>query len=236
MMPALSTWGNTATLFDRGHRDIRLTPQGARLKRYAEQLIAQWRKARQDVGAGADLQLALGGSLRLWDVALQDWLHDVKRSRPELAIIAEAHTPEVLTRRLLDGLLDVALMLEPAQLEVLKIVEVAAIELRLVSTAAHQSLEEALGEGYVMVDWGLAQALMHRRAFPDAPEPRMRLAQGKMALSFLHALGGSAYLPARMVVDDLRAGTLHAVRDAPPMSLTAHAVYPVRSAREALIL
>jgi len=34
-----------------------------------------------------------------------------------MAIIAESQTPEVLTRRLIDGTLDVAIMLEPAQLD-----------------------------------------------------------------------------------------------------------------------
>ena len=67
-------------LFDRLKRDIRLTPEGHRLLRYADMLISGWRKARQDVSAGgAAQQLAIGGSVRLWDVALQDWFISLRR-------------------------------------------------------------------------------------------------------------------------------------------------------------
>ena len=158
-------------LFDRLKRDIRLTPEGHRLLRYADMLISGWRKARQDVSVGgAAQQLAIGGSVRLWDVALQDWFISLRRQMPEIATIAESHTPDLLTRRLLDGLLDVAFMIEPAQLDVLQIRKVGLIQLLLVSSETELSVEQALGEGYVMVDWGLAHAVEHRRIFPDAPE------------------------------------------------------------------
>ena len=223
-------------LFDRIKRDIRLTPEGHRLLRYADMLISGWRKARQDVTAGgAAQQLAIGGSVRLWDVALQDWLIGLRRCMPEVAIIAESHTPDLLTRRLLDGLLDVAFMLEPAQLDVLQVRKVALIQLLLVSSESDLSVEQALGEGYVMVDWGLAHAVEHRRMFPDAPEPHVRVGQSQIALTHLLNIGGSAYLPARTVVDDIAVGQLHIVQNAPTIELTAHAVYPVRSAKTELI-
>ncbi len=223
-------------LFDRVRRDIRLTPEGARLLRHADSLLAGWRKARQEVSAGRfGEQLSLGGSLRLWDVLLQDWLHALYRRYPGLAISAESHTPEVLTRRLLDGMLDIAIMLEPAQLEVLRIEEIASIMLVMVSTEPINEAERALADGYIMVDWGLGHALEHRRMFPDAPEPRVRVGQAKMALSFLQTWGGAAYLPARMVAAELGAGTLHVVNDAPRPVYHAYAVYPVRAAKQALI-
>jgi len=223
-------------LFDRLKRDIRLTPEGHRLLRYADMLISGWRKARQDVSAGgAAQQLAIGGSVRLWDVALQEWFVNLRRSMPEVAIIAESHTPALLTRRLLDGLLDVAFMLEPAQLDVLQIRKVALVQLLLVSTETDQSVDEALGDGYLMVDWGLAHAVQHRRMFPDAPEPHVRIGQARIALTHLQNIGGSAYLPARMVADDIATGQLKIVQEAPLIELSAYAVFPVRSAKAALI-
>lgn len=225
-----------AELFDRSKRELRLTPAGARLIRYADLIISEWRKARQDVAAGgADRQISIGGSLRLWDPLLQGWLHRVRRRWPELAIIAESHSPEVLTRRILDGVLDVAFMLEPAQLEALQVEEIAIIRLALVSSRVDLTVDTALGDGYLMVDWGFAHALHHRRLFPDAPEPRLRVGQAKMALAHLQDLGGSAYLPIGMVHDDVLAGRLHFVEEAPRIDRTAYAVFPIRSNREALI-
>jgi len=223
-------------LFDRLKRDIRLTPEGHRLLRYADMLISGWRKARQDVSAGgAAQQLAIGGSVRLWDVALQEWFVNLRRQMPEVAIIAESHTPALLTRRLLDGLLDVAFMLEPAQLDVFQIRKVALVQLLLVSSEMDQSVDEALGDGYLMVDWGLAHAVQHRRMFPDAPEPHVRIGQARIALTHLQNIGGSAYLPARMVADDIATGQLKIVQEAPLVELSAYAVYPVRSAKAGLI-
>lgn len=223
-------------LFDRHKREIRLTPEGHRLTLHADRLIQDWRKARQEVTAGgASSQISVGGSLHLWDVLLQDWMLRLRRQRPELAMIAESHTPELLIRKLLDGVLDLAFMLEPAQLDVLQIREVAKLELVLVSSRARLTVDEALADGYLMVDWGLAHALQHRRLFPDAPEPHTRLGNAHMALSYLHAIGGSAYLPGVLLQERLAAQLLYRVEGAPIMSHTAHAVYRLRGPRQNLI-
>ena len=223
-------------LFERLKRDLRLTPEGHRLLRYADMLISGWRKARQDVSAGgAAQQLTIGGSVRLWDVVLKDWFIQLRRQMPEVAIIAESHTPDLLTRRLLDGLLDVAFMLEPAQLDIFQVQKVALMQLVLVSSEPEQSVEQALGEGYLMVDWGLAHAVEHRRMYPDAAEPHVRTGQASIALAHLLSIGGSAYLPARMVADDIATGQLQMVESARTIELEVYAVFAVRSARTKLI-
>ncbi len=224
------------TLFERSTREMRLTPEGARLVRHSEKIIAAWRAARQDVSVGkADQQLVVGGSLRLWDVMLQRWLHDLRRSRPGMAIIAEAQSPDVLTRKLIDGTLDVAIMLEPAQLDIMQIREVAKIEFALVSSLAGLDAERALATHYVYVDWGLTFALDHRRAFPDAPEATTRVSLARMALEYVNLIGGSAYLPRRMVAREIELGLLHEVADAPVFERNAYATFPVRSPRAELI-
>ncbi len=224
------------TLFERSRREMRLTPEGTRLIRHSERMIAAWRLARQDVSlAEASEQLVIGGSLRLWDVLLQRWLHDLRRADPKLAIIAEAQTPEYLTRKLIDGTLDVAIMLEPAQLDIMQIREIASIDFVLVSSHAGLEVSKAMERDYIYVDWGLSFALDHRRAFPDAPESMTRVSHAKMALEYMTSLGGSAYLPRRMVSRDVELGLLHDVADAPVFTRQAYATFPVRSPRLALI-
>lgn len=224
------------TLFDRSTREMRLTPEGGRLIRHSEKLIAAWRAARQDVSvAEASQQLVIGGSLRLWDVLLQRWLHDLRRNYPDLAIIAEAQTPDYLTRKLIDGTLDVAILLEPAQLDIMQIQEIATVEFILVSSDHGMSVEQALEENYVFVDWGLSFGLDHRRTFPDASEAITRVTHAKMALEYISLIGGSAYLPKRMVDKDIEVGLLHEVANAPIFSRQAYATFPVRSPRLKLI-
>lgn len=221
------------TLFQRGRKEMRLTPEGARLIRHAERQIAGWRAARQDVALGdASEQLVIGGSLRLWDVMLQRWMHDILRQYPSMALIAEAQTPDNLTRRLIDGTLDVAVMLEPAQLDTMHVKEVATLDLVCVSSEADRTISEVFDDHYVFVDWGLTFGLDHRRAFPDAPEARIRVSHAKMAMEYLSTLGGTAYLPLRMIEKDIEFGLLHRVADAPIFKRQAFATYAVRTARQ----
>lgn len=223
-------------LFVRQYHDLQLTSEGHRLVRHADMLLSGWRKARQEVAmGGAEQQITVGGSLRLWDVALQDWFHSVRTKYPYLAIIAEVHTPELLTSRMLDGHLDLAFMLEPAKLELLQIKEVAEIELVMVSSREGTTADQELAGDYLMVDWGLAHALHHKRLYPDAAEPSLRVAQARMALAHILELGGSAYLPGRMLVNELAEQKLYMVEDAEPIKHSAFCVYPVRSNKMDLI-
>ncbi len=223
-------------LFDRLRRDIRLTPEGNRLVSHADRLIAGWRKARQEVSSGgAQQQLSVGGSLRLWDVLLQEWFHRLRRRFPTLAITAETQSAELLTRHLLDGVIDLAFMLEPAQLEVLQVEDIGVIDLVLVSDKPGVDIETAMGDSYLMVDWGLAHALEHRRLFPDAPEPRIRVSQANMALAHILDLGGSAYLPVPQIANYLDDARVYVVEEAPLMHRRVHAVYPLRGAKNKLI-
>lgn len=223
-------------LFERSSRKMTLTPEGGRLVRHAERLISAWRLARQDVSlAGASEQLVIGGSLRLWDVLLQRWLHDLRRTYPDWAIIAESQTPDYLTRRLIDGTMDVVIMLEPAQLDIMHVREVATIEFICVSSHPNMDINDALASDYVYVDWGLTFGLDYRRTFPDADEAMTRVSQAKIAYEYLTTVGGSAYLPRRMVEKDVEFGLLHTVPDAPTFARQAYATYPVRSPRLDLI-
>lgn len=223
-------------LFDRVKRDIQLTPEGHRLLHHAETLLAGWRKARQEISAGgADQQLSIGGTSGLWQITLQEWFVNLRLELPDVALITETHTTATLTRRLINGLLDVAFMLEPPQIDVLQLKSVALVQLILVSSEIDLDVDQALAENYLMTDWGVAHGVAHRRTFPDAPEPQLRIGQAAIAHSHLLNVGGSAYLPARLVTDDIATGQLHMVQDAPTFDYTVYGVYPMRSAKTALI-
>lgn len=223
-------------LFDRKPRDIRLTPEGNRLIRYADLLLAEWRKARQEVSAGgAKSQLSIGGSARLWDVVLQEWVIRMRREMPALALITHSQAPEQLIRRLLDGVLDLAVLLDPPQLETLRTIKIAVLRLVLVADRPGLPIEQAIADGFMFVDWGLAHALALRQAFPDMPEPHTRFATSRLAMNYLRELGGAAYLPLPLVRSALRRGRLHRVPGAEVFEREIYAVYPVRSDREDLI-
>ena len=224
------------SLFDRNRREVKLTPEGHRLRRHAERMLADWRKARQEVTAGgAKHQLSVSSSPRLWDILLQKWLIELRRNEPELAITTYSLGPDAVIRQLLDGVIDLAFLLDPPQLDTLQVREIAPLRLTLVSATPSLSTDDAVNEGFIMVDWGLAHALELQRAFPDMPEPHTRLATARLALEYIKTLGGSAYLPLSMVSSLLRRQRLFVVQGAPKFERTAFAVFPARSDRQAKI-
>jgi hypothetical protein len=59
--------------------------------------------------------------------------------------------------------------------------------------------------------------------------------QARLAMQFILQAGGSAYLAAQTVLEQLQTDTLHQVTDAAPIVRRAHAVYPRRSSNHDLI-
>ena len=226
-----------APLFTRTRNDIQLTPAGTRLLKYAEAILNAWNRARQDAALGEEdkVSLAIGASFSLWDILLQDWVHRLYTAIPRVALQAEAHGPELLIRKLLDRALDVAFMFEPPQMAELEAREAASIKLIMVADRPGLSAREAVGNGYIMAEWGTSFAIAHARYFPDMPPPAVRMGLGRMALAFLLNNGGATYLAEQMVSDHLASGRLHRVDDAPIIDRQVFVVYPLASERKPLL-
>ncbi len=226
-----------APLFTRTRNDIQLTPAGSRLLKYAEAILNAWNRARQDAALGEEdkVSLAIGASFSLWDILLQDWMHRLYGTMPRVALQAEAHGPELLIRKLLDRALDVAFMFEPPQMAELEVREAASIKLIMVADRPRLSAREAVGNGYIMAEWGTSFAIAHARHFPDMPPPAVRMGLGRMALAFLLYNGGATYLAEQMVSEYLASGRLYRVDDAPIIDRQVYVVYPLASERKPLL-
>jgi len=216
-----------AALFTRARNNIDLTPAGRRFLRHAESILNAWNRARQDtLLAEADrVPLAVGGTFSLWDIVLQEWISVLATRLPNVSLLAEAHGAEPLLRRVLDGYLDIGFLFEPPAIDEVVVREVGNIDLVLVSTQARRGVEEAMGEGYVLVDWGPSFAAAHARHFPGAPTPRLRAGLGRIGLNHLLRAGGAAYLAEQMVRDLVQSRRLYVVADAPRIERRAYAVH-----------
>ena len=226
-----------APLFTRTRNDIQLTPAGTRMLKYAEAILNAWNRARQDAALGEEdkVSLAIGATFSLWDILLQDWMNRLYSAIPRVALQAEAHGPELLIRKLLDRALDVAFMFEPPQMAELEVREAASIKLIMVADRPRLSAREAVGQGYIMADWGTSFAIAHARHFPDMPPPAVRMGLGRMALAFLMHNGGATYLAEQMANDHLATGRLHRVDDAPVIDRQVYVVYPLANERKPLL-
>lgn len=226
-----------APLFTRTRNDIQLTPAGTRMLKYAEAILNAWNRARQDAALGEEdkVSLAIGASYSLWDILLQDWMHQLYDTMPRVSLQAEAHGPELLIRKLLDRALDVAFMFEPPQMAELEVREIALIRLIMVADRPNLTAREAVGNGYIMTEWGTSFAIAHARHFPDMPPPAVRMGLGRMALAFLLHNGGATYLAEQTVSEHLASARLHRVGDAPIIDRQVYVVYPLASERKPLL-
>jgi len=224
-------------LFTRTRNDIQLTSAGSRLVKYAESIVNTWNRARQEAGLGEAnlLSLAIGGIASLWDILLLEWAHALYHGLPGVVLQLETHGQDTLILKLRDGALDIGFMFEPTQMAELQSREVAQTHLIMVASQPGLSAREAIGEGYVMVDWGTSFAIAHARHFPDMPPSRLRVGLGRMALAFVLENGGAAYLAEPMVSEYLEAGRLFAVPDAPVIDRQVYAVWAATSDRRMLL-
>ncbi|MES9927624.1 MAG: LysR family transcriptional regulator, partial [Candidatus Thiodiazotropha sp. 6PDIVS] len=183
-------------LFVRNRNDIQLTPAGNRLLSHAENILSAWGRAKHDVSIEEEMSasLAIAATPSLWDITLQEWLHALHQSQPDIAIHGEVLDTEVIVRRIMEGTLDLGFTFEPPQLPQIEVTQIASIPLVMVSTQANLTTHEALTQDYVLVDWGLAFAIAHARYFPELQSPAIHLPLGRIALDYLFSCGGSAYL------------------------------------------
>ena len=216
-----------AALFTRDRNDIRLTPIGRKLLSHAESIVTAWNRARHEVSLGGDAEqsLVIGGTPSLWDILLQDWLHRIYKQEPGLSLTAEAASPDILLRRLLDGTLDLALTFEGPKIVGLNVVELPSVPLLMVSSKKGVDSKTALQKNYMLVDWGTSFLTSHARQFKDYPVPRLQLGLGRIAHEFILSLGGSAYLAEPMIRQDLKSKRLFLVKDAPVVERSVYAVY-----------
>lgn len=218
-------------LFTRARNDIQLTPAGQKLIGHAERILTNWNRARQEIVAEDEhhVPLAVAGVPSLWDIALQDWLHWLHRTVSGVAPQAEVLSQDVVMRRLLDGSLDLGFLFESPQLTQLEVRQIFQVPLVMVASRPDLGAEQAMADGYLLVDWGTSFAISHARHFPDMPPPALRVNLGRMAQSYLLECGGAAYLARPAVEQHLVAGRLFLVDDAPEIDRLAYAVYPARS-------
>jgi DNA-binding transcriptional LysR family regulator len=221
-------------LFTRQRNNIQLTPEGRQLQKHAETIVQVWIRARQETGLRAEFTrgLAVGSMWDLWETLLRDWVATLRREMPDTALQVEAGTADVLVRKLVEGVIDLAVLFEPPQLLELELRELGHINLVLASTQSGQTLEQVFESGYIMANWGTAFAHAHARYFPDMPAASMHVNLGALALRHLQHSHGAAYLPEQLLATTNSPRRLYRVSHAPCIERSVFAAFCSGSDRE----
>ncbi len=214
-------------LFSRQRNNIMLTSAGERLIPHAENILASWQIALQDVGLPEqqEMHLSLGGISNLWGTFLQSTLPKLAEAFPQISIRTEINSHLELTRALIAGRLDMAVVLDPPNMAELKTSKIGQIELALVSNKKGATFNDINELGYIFVDWGTAFNLKHAKLFKKPVAPVLHTEQSQIALEFLLTNGGAAFLPLSQLDIYLEDGQLFKVKDVKPVQRSVYAVY-----------
>jgi len=218
-------------LFDRSKKHLRLTPEGHRLIKHANELIFMWQKTKQDVGIAShhSMQLVVGAMSSVWEIVLQNWLQKIHLNNDDISLLTSTYSPSELRKSLLNRIIDIAFLFEPTFVEGLVSEKIASVPLHLVTTDPDYESKLSQLTDFVMVDYGESITVQYLSAFEDAPEARHNMSQPRLALNFILEVGGAAYLPRQITFEYLRNKQLFLVEDAPVFSREIYANYLIKN-------
>jgi len=220
-------------LFERSKAGAALTAAGAQFQKHALALIRVWQHAQLEVGlsdAHRD-HLAVGAPSALWSGFLLRWVAWMRREIPDIAVSASAAASAVLTQRLLEGTLDLAVLYRPSQPPGLAMEHLFDEEFVLVSSVRGTSRRHA--SDYAFIDWGPDFQLDHAAAHAKLAQPGLNLDLGASALEFMLGTEATGYFPKRLVKSHLARNRLRMPKRARKFVYPVYMIYPETRNEEA---
>ena len=202
-----------------------LTAAGQRLQRYAETICNLWHQARQDIA----LPSALSGVCNLacehdlWPHLGEDFMAHLTQRFPDIGMSIWLGNGAEVARWLDEGKSDLAFTYRAAVSTRQSQAELRPDQLILVSTSPDSPLR--FDPGYVFVEAGEAFGRDHALAYADAATARLSFGNAQTAKDHILSVGGSAYLPARMVGAELADGVLFQLDTAPTFQREIYLTY-----------
>lgn len=224
-------------LFDRRQKQLKITPEGNRLIKHANELIFMWQKAKQEVSLVEDnlSVLSIGSMMSIWDIALQEWLNKISKNIEEISFFTQTYNQTELRKSLLNGVIDIAFTFDSLMVDELVTEQVTSVPLHLVTSDPDLAEDYQSITDFIMVDYGESINLQYVRAYPNSPPARHLISQPRVALDYIIANGGCAYLPRQLVTKHISENTLFLVEEAPVFSRDIFALYREKSHKEALV-
>lgn len=202
-------------LFVRSKAGAVLTSAGVQFERYALSLLKIWEEARQQIAIpeGYTRAISIGAQYSLWSRLGFRWVDEMQSQMPDLSIHAEVGMTDRMTRFLVEGTVQAALLYTP-QLRPGLLAE-PALDDELILVASYPGATLDLKQTYVSVDWGPEFTHALALNLPHLTDSGRSMALGSLAADYIVNRTAAAYLPARAVKRYMDDGKLHLVADAP---------------------
>lgn len=220
-------------LFERSKSGAELTAAGEQFRKHALAFVRVWQRAQLEVSLSDQHRghLAAGAPLSLWQGFLLRWVSNLRADQPDIAVSAVAGASAMLTQRLIEGTLDLAIMYRPIQPPGHLIEHLFDEEFVLVTGANGQG-RRAAGE-YVFIDWGPEFQQDHAAAYPERANPGLNLDIGTVGIDYILNNDVSAYFPLRIARPHLSRGRLKQPKRARRFVYPVYMVYPESRDEEA---
>ncbi|XOV80889.1 MAG: LysR family transcriptional regulator [Aestuariibacter sp.] len=220
-----------ASLFQRTRNNIQLTPAGQRLIPYAETMVRALKQAKTSASLAEEdiVQLSIAATPGAWESFLQNYLTILTESQAHITLHTEMLSQNQINTGLLQGTLDVGILYDPLLSETIVCKKLADIELILVSTHKQDKPRRTFDKDHVYIDWGTQFASEHAARYGDNTRSFLHVPTARIALDYILAKGGSAFLPADMVTPFIGTGQLHQVEAQDAMYRTIHAAYQLKN-------
>ncbi len=215
---------------------IGVTPTvfGEQFEEYARSFIQLWDETKYQVSlpAGYDNSLSLGCQDSLWPELASVWLASMSVKYKKTALNFQISGNENLTRLLVRGALDIAVLYTPEIRPGLNVEHI--LDDMLVLVTGDKDVETISEEHYLYCQWGPEFAIAHSRWFPNLKPPQISLRIGTSIPQYLIKNKKSAYIPYRMADDYVAEGSLKFINDAPSFPFPAYAVWTASKAESKL--
>lgn len=215
-----------AALFERSKNGAALTTAGQQFRRHALALVRVWQHAQLDV-SGSDKhrdRLSVGAPMSLWGGFLLKWLAWLRANIPDIAISAMAQPASVVTQRMLEGTLDLAVVYRPIPLAGILTEHLFDEEFVMVTSVPPN--ERRSSHDYVLLDWGPDFELEHATEYPELLNPDISLSIGAIGVDYMLNAPASGYCPMRLVKRHLGRGRLRVPKRARKFRYPVYVVYP----------
>jgi DNA-binding transcriptional LysR family regulator len=220
-------------LFERSKAGAELTSAGSQFQKHALALVRVWQHAQIEIGLSATHRdhLSVAAPAGLWDGFLLKWVAWLRQDIPDIAVTASAGLAPVLTQRLIEGTLDLAVLYRPVQPPGLALEHLFDEELVLVSST--RTTQRRGSSDYVFVDWCPEFQEDHASAYPELASPGLSFDLGALGVEYLLSNEVSAYFPMRLVKSHLARGRLQSPKRARRFVYPVFMVYPEARDEEA---
>ena len=203
---------------------VALTAAGTKLLSYAQVIDGLWGQALRatSLPQGTSDIINLGCAIALWDIGgshLFDAMHNHEKG---FALSVQQSNESLLLQDLTDGVIDIAMVSEPIVRKSQSSIRLADLDLVLYSDRENTPIR--FDKQYIYVDYGADFRRQHDEYYYDAGAAKIGFNTPQMALSYILAYGGSAYLPRALVKQSDTSGQLFEIKDAPIFTMERHLI------------